>query len=98
MRDEELRRDKSLANLYQSATDGYAVGDLIKSQRTNDISGIKVKKYDQVYFELTRVDLNTTEDCDTIEFNPTFTVDTTADMHLHLLPICLINFRSAALW
>ncbi len=77
--------DKSLAKLYQTETDGYAVGDLIKSQKTNDISGIKVRKYDEVYFELTRADLTTTEDCDLIEFNPTFTVDTTADTSDYVL-------------
>ena len=72
--------DKSLANLYQTATDGYAVGDLIKAQSTYNIEGIKVRKYDEVYFELTRADLTTSEDCDTITINPTFTIDTTADM------------------
>ena len=77
--------DKSLAKLYESETDGYAVGDLIKSQRTYDLSGIKVKKLDKVYLELTRADLSTTEDCDTIEFNPTFTIDTNADTSDYVL-------------
>ena len=72
--------DNSLAKLYTEATDGYAVGDLIKAQSTYDITGIKVKKYDEVYFEITRADLTTTEDCNTITFNPTFTIDETADM------------------
>lgn len=72
--------DNSLAKLYTEATNGYAEGDLIKAQSTGDIKGIKVKKYDEIYFELTRADLTTTEDCDTITFNPTFTIDETADM------------------
>ena len=72
--------DKSLAQLYTEPTDGYAVGDLIQAQSTSDISGILVEKYDEIYFEITRADLNTTEDCNTIVFNPTFSIDTTADM------------------
>ena len=72
--------DKSLAQLYTEPTDGYAAGDLIQAQSTSDISGILVEKYDEIYFEITRADLNTTEDCNTIVFNPTFSIDTTADM------------------
>ena len=72
--------DKSLAQLYTEATNGYAAGDLIQAQSTSDISGILVEKYDEIYFEITRADLNTTEDCNTIVFNPTFSIDTTADM------------------
>ena len=72
--------DRSLAKLHTTESEEYAVGDLIPAQSMGDIAGIKVKKYDEIYFELTRADLNSSEDCDTISFNPTFTIDETADM------------------
>ena len=72
--------DNSLAKLYETATDGYAVGDLIASQSTNNIENILVRQYDEVYFEITRADVNTTEACDVLDFNPTFTIDSSADM------------------
>ncbi len=72
--------DRSLAKLYETATDGYAAGDLIATQSTSNIQNILVKKYDQVYFEITRADFNSPQNCDILDFNPTFSVDTEADM------------------
>lgn len=72
--------DKSLAKLYETETDGFAAGDLIGLQSTDNIGNILVKKYDKVYFEITRADFNSPQNCDVIDFNPTFTIDTAADM------------------
>lgn len=72
--------DKSLAKLYEKDTDGYAAGDLIGVQSTDNIENILVKKYDRVYFEITRADLDSPQNCDVIDFSPTFTINTAADM------------------
>ena len=72
--------DMSLAELYTTATDGYAVGDLIADQKTDDIEDIYVKKYDQIYFEITRADLKSSQNHEVVDFDPIFTIDTSADM------------------
>ena len=74
--------DKSLAQLFSEDSDGYKAGDLKPNQTTEDISGILVRKYDTVYFEVTRADLsaNAIQNCDLVKFNPTFSIDTEADM------------------
>lgn len=74
--------DKSLAQLFSEDSDGYKAGDLKPNQTTEDISGILVRKYDTVYFEVTRADLsaNAIQNCDIVNFNPTFSIDTEADM------------------
>ena len=74
--------DASMAKTYEADKDGFAAGDLIASQRTNDIENIYVRKYDKVYFEVTRADLSAdaVQNCDVIKFNPVFSVDTDADM------------------
>ena len=77
--------DKSLAKLYEREDAGYAAGDLIPSQSTEDIGDIYVRRYDKVYFEITRADLSAdaVQNCDLVKFNPTFSVDTQADMSLY---------------
>lgn len=72
--------DHSLAKLYETATDGYAAGDLIAAQSTGNIENILVRKYDKVYFEITRADIHTTEALDVLDFNPTYTIDSSVNM------------------